>query len=279
MQKGLKLLARDADGIIRPAVDDGGRAVGIILRVACHVRAFYEAADLLYLRFQRGDRLVKLGRLDGDGRGVDDLGGVVGNGIVRLRRFGGAAARFRRGDGVVGEFLLRLGGRLHGRLSGGSLLRGIVIAVGHGRGIRWRHFGACRAASKHGQKQQCGEKDGKNRSFFHDWYPFLLCSACVTADPIDRGYQRSFCRYLLSIESSVLKRRIFWPLVAQDGKFFLKNRKFRDTLAGADGKFIRGARFARLAQVFEICPALEPARERQLCASRVFGGGQRRAAP
>ena len=92
MQKGFKLLARDADGVIRPAVDDGGRAVSIVLRVARHIGAFHEAADLLHLRFQRGDRLVKFGRLDGDGRGVDDLGGVVGNGIVRLQRFGGSAS-------------------------------------------------------------------------------------------------------------------------------------------------------------------------------------------
>ena len=150
MQKGFKLLARDADGIIRPAVNDRGRAVGIILRIARHVRAFYEAADLLHLIFQRGDRLVKLGRLDGDGRGIDDLGGVVGDGIIRLRRFGGSAARFRCGDGVVGEFLLRLGGRLHGRLGGGCLLLGIVIAVGRGRGVRCRHFRVCRAAGKNG---------------------------------------------------------------------------------------------------------------------------------
>ena len=62
VQEGLKLLARDADGVIRPAVDDGGRAVSIVLRVARHIGAFHEAADLLHLRFQRGDRLVKFVR-------------------------------------------------------------------------------------------------------------------------------------------------------------------------------------------------------------------------
>ena len=194
MQKGFKLLARDADGVIRPAVDDGGRAVGIVLRVACHVRAFYEAADLLHLRFQRGDRLVKLGRLDGDGRGVDDLGGVVGNGIVRLRRFGGSAARFGRGNGVVGEFLLRLGGRLHGRLGGGCLLRGIVIAAVHRRGVCWRHFGVCRAAGKNSQDQQSGNENGKNRLLFHVGFPFLLCSAYKDgiSDAWLRGMERNF---------------------------------------------------------------------------------------
>ena len=57
-------------------------------------------------------------------------------------------------------------------------------------------------------------------------------------------------------------------MVAQDGGFSLKNCKFRDALTGADGEFIRGARLARLAEVLEIRPALEPARERQLRAGR-----------
>ena len=46
---------------------------------------------------------------------------VVGDGSIRLPAFRRSAARFGRGDGVVGEFLLRLGGRLHGRLGGGCL--------------------------------------------------------------------------------------------------------------------------------------------------------------
>ena len=188
------MVTGDADGVIRPAVDDGGRAVRIVLGVACDVGAFHKAADLLHLIFQRGDRLVKLGRLDGDGGGIDDLRGIVGNGIVRLGRFGGAAARLRRGDGVVGEFL-RLGGLFHGHFRGGSLRFGIVGCAGGLWGGVCRHgVGACRAAGENGQGQQGGEKDGKDRSLFHVEFPFLMC----------------FCFY----------RRIFAQLVAGNGKFF-----------------------------------------------------------
>ena len=178
------MVTGDADGVIRPAVDDGGRAVRIVLGVARDVGAFHKAADLLHLIFQRGDRLVKLGRLDGNGRGIDDLRGVVGDRVVRLRRFGGCAACLRRGNGVVGEFL-RLDGFLHGRLHGGRLGSAAV----HGGG-----FGACRAAGENGQGQQGGEKDGKDRSLFHVEFSFLMC----------------FCFY----------RRIFAQLVAGNGKFF-----------------------------------------------------------
>ena len=183
------MVTGDADGVIRPAVDDGGRAVRIVLGVARDVGAFHKAADLLHLIFQRGDRLVKLGRLDGDGGGIDDLRGIVGNGIVRLGRFGGAAARLRRGDGVVGEFLrfgefLRRGRLFHGHFRGGGLCGG----------VRRRGFCACRAAGENGQGQQGGEKDGKDRSLFHVEFPFLMC----------------FCFY----------RRIFAQLVAGNGKFF-----------------------------------------------------------
>ena len=137
---------------------------------------------------------VKLGRLDGDGGGIDDLRGIVGNGIVRLGRFGGAAARLRRGDGVVGEFLRR-GGLFHGHFRGGSLRFGIVGCAGGLWGGVCRHgVGACRAAGENGQGQQGGEKDGKDRSLFHVEFPFLMC----------------FCFY----------RRIFAQLVAGNGKFF-----------------------------------------------------------
>lgn len=107
MQELFKAGSGDTDGVIRPAVDDRGRAVVIIARIAVDVRAFDEAAEGCNLRVERRDCRVKVGGLGGEVRRVDDFGGNVGCGSLGrfvLRDCG------RRGERTF--FILRFFGRL-----------------------------------------------------------------------------------------------------------------------------------------------------------------------
>ena len=148
MEERFKAGGGDADGVICPAVDDGGRAVVIVARVAIDVRALDEAAESCDLCVERCDGRVKVGRLGGEVCRVDDLGGNVGRsglGRVILRDLG------RHGErAVFGFHLLELGGFLRRR---GGLLHGRRV-VGGAVGYRGCCFGDVLAAGRAGSQTQ-----------------------------------------------------------------------------------------------------------------------------
>ena len=144
LEKILKFLCGDPECVIGPAVDNGGRSILVPARIAGNVGVFYEASERAGLLLKSGNRYVKVGRLDGNVRGVDDFFRDVRSTPLRFRASG---RRFFCFCGVVKAhfthctadfcfvfvchwcFCLRLFGRGIARV-------GIVLGVGKIRGRR-----------------------------------------------------------------------------------------------------------------------------------------------
>lgn len=73
LEKILKFLCGDPECVIGTAVDNGGCSIIVPARIAGNVGVFHEASERADLLLKSGNRCVKVGRLDGNVRGVDDF--------------------------------------------------------------------------------------------------------------------------------------------------------------------------------------------------------------
>ena len=185
-QKLLKALCRDADDVVRHAVDDAAGAVVVVADVAVGVRLLHKAAERRDRGLERGDRRVILRGLDLQIGRVDHLVrerlcGRVARGLVR----GSALLVIALGrDRVLRPVALRL---CHRRRLRGHFRRCLLCFVVVGcrgsvviRHRRGRLCGARREAARQHERQQKCKKSG----LFHCELPFqFLLSPLKTRFP------------------------------------------------------------------------------------------------